>query len=121
MDAFKRRTFGMVGYLADWVGYGPSYDYRDNAEFFATLEDARWEMHTRSRGDGYTSYIEFDECGYITGVKEKEYTLTPGTWDSQYMSLRPIYYNDAGELVYSDESSHTLDIGPRGGIRVRRD
>ncbi len=92
MDGFKRRAFGMVGYMADWVGYGSSYGhYIDNAEFFASLSDAKWEMYTRSRGTGYNYYLEFDDNGFITGVKEREYVETPGTFDSQYMTLRVVY------------------------------
>lgn len=118
MTAFKRRAFGMVGYLANWEGYGTSYGhYIDNAEFFATLNDAKWEMHTRSKGDGYLYYLTFNDNGFITGVKEREYVETPGTWDSQYMTLRVVYYNDCGELTYSDEIKYTLDIGPRGAVR----
>lgn len=118
MTAFKRRAFGMVGYLANWEGYGTSHGhYIDNAEFFASLSDAKWEMHTRSKGYGYEYPLEFDDNGFITGIAQREYTETPGTWDSQYMTLRAIYYDDSGELTYSDEISYTLDIGPRGGVR----
>jgi len=116
---FRRRAFGRVGYLANWEGYGASYGhYEDNAEFFASLSDAKWEFLTRSKGYGYLYNIEFDDDGFITGVKEREYVETPGTWESQYMTLRVVFYDESGKLTHSDEIRYTLTFGPRGGIRT---
>lgn len=116
---FKRRAFGIVGYLANWEGYGGNQrHYTEFAEFFANLSDARWEMQTRSRGYGYERYLIFDEFDYVESVKEREYVETPGTWDEQYMTLRVMYYDDSGKLTYSDEPKYTLTIGPRGGVRT---
>jgi hypothetical protein len=89
-----------------------------NAEFFASLSDAKWEFLTRSKGYGYLYPLIFDDDGFITGVKEREYVETPGTWDCQYMTLRVVYYDDSNKLTYSDEIKYTLDIGPRGGVRT---
>lgn len=116
---FKRRAFGRVGYLANWEGYGPSHKhYEDDAEFFASLSDAKWEFLTRSKGYGYLYKIQFDDDGFISGVKEREYVETPGTWDSQYMTLRVVYFDESGKLTHSDEIRYTLTFGPRGGIRT---
>lgn len=116
---FKRRAFGIVGYLANWEGYGTSQGhYTEHAEFFVSLSDAKLEMHTRSKGYGYNRYLVFNEFDEIESVKEREYVETPGTWDCQYMTLRVVYYDDSNKLTYSDEIKYTLDIGPRGGVRV---
>ena len=116
---FRRRAFGIVGYLANWEGYGTSdRHYEDDAEFFASLSDAKWEFLTRSKGYGYLYPLIFDDNGYITGVKEREYVETPGTWGCQYMTLRVVYYDENGKLTHSDEIRYTLTFGPRGGIRT---
>ena len=116
---FKRRAYGIVGYLANWEGYGTSQGhYTEHAEFFASLENAKLEMYTRSKGYGYERYLIFDEFDYVEGVKEREYVETPGTWDEQYLTLRVMYYDDSGKLTYSDEPKYTLTIGPRGGVRT---
>lgn len=116
---FKRRAFGIVGYMAKWEGYGTSHGhYTEYAEFFASLSDAKLEMYTRSKGYGYNRYLVFDDFDDVESVKEREYVETPGTWDEQYMTLRVMYYDDSGKLVYSDEPKYTLTIGPRGGVRM---
>jgi hypothetical protein len=116
---FRRRAFGIVGYLANWEGYGTSQNhYTEHAEFFASLSGAKLEMYTRSKGYGYLYPLTFNDFDEITGVKEREYVETPGTWDEQYMTLRVVYYDDSGKLTYSDEPKYTLDIGPRGGVRT---
>lgn len=109
----------MVGYLANWEGYGANQrHYVEYAEFFTSLSDAKWEMRTRSKGYGYERRLSFDENDYVTGVDEREYIETPGTWDCQYMTLRVMYYDDSGKLTYSDEPKYTLTIGVRGGVKM---
>jgi len=120
MKEFRKRAYGTIGYLATWHGghsYGQSYDYRDNAEFFHTLEFARDEFSARFRGSwGGFTYLEFNDFGEITGVKMSESFQTPAVDETAYMDLRVIWIDLDGDIQYGEEIVKRYSFGPRGGV-----
>lgn len=120
----KRHRSGMIGYAANWHGghsYGMSHDFRDDAEFFASISDAESEFYSRySGGISVSEPIRFSDDGTISEIGESETVYTPAVDESSFMDLHVIYRADDGEYVYGEEIAYRLTFGPRMGIKRER-
>lgn len=103
---------------------GPSHSRWDleEVEAFESVSDAKWSLRERTsgaRGSDYTT--EYRRNGDGLYVRwGYEYTDFLGT-EADYITLYPATKSkEWGEWIMSEEPSHHLSLGERGGVVVER-
>lgn len=109
-------------YLATYNGPSHSHWDLDRVEAFKSVTDAKQSLQKRtqwSRGSDYTE--EYRRNGDGLYVRwGREYTDFLGT-EADYITLYPATKSKKwGEWIMSEEPSHHLSLGERGGVVVER-